>query len=60
MTDEAQDVPKRVAIVGTGLSGLTTAHLLHSDEKKRYAVTLFEQVSRLFTLSCGWHMVKGI
>lgn len=35
----------RTAIVGTGLAGLTTAHLLHNDERKRYAVTLLEQVS---------------
>jgi cation diffusion facilitator CzcD-associated flavoprotein CzcO len=34
----------RVAIIGTGLAGLTTAHLLHNDERQRYSVTLFEQV----------------
>ncbi|KAI5467948.1 hypothetical protein BGZ63DRAFT_346906 [Mariannaea sp. PMI_226] len=33
-----------VAIIGTGLAGLTTAYLLHNDDKKQYAVTLFEQV----------------
>ncbi|KAL2754103.1 hypothetical protein ACRALDRAFT_1081282 [Sodiomyces alcalophilus JCM 7366] len=37
----------RVAIVGTGLAGLTTAYLLHNDDQKRYAVTLFEQSDRL-------------
>lgn len=34
----------RVAIIGTGLAGLTTAYLLHHDRQKRYEVTLFEQV----------------
>ncbi|KAM0271948.1 hypothetical protein ACHAQH_008887 [Verticillium albo-atrum] len=27
----------RVAIIGTGLAGLTTAHLLHNDDQNRYA-----------------------
>ncbi len=36
----------RVAIVGTGLAGLTTAYLLQNDQKQRYEVTLFEQVKR--------------
>lgn len=35
----------RVAVVGTGLAGLTTAYLLQNDDQKRYSVTLFEQVS---------------
>ena len=34
----------RVAIIGTGLAGLTTAYLVHHDRQKRYEVTLFEQV----------------
>lgn len=34
----------QVAIVGTGMAGLTTAFLLHNDPQKRYEVTLFEQV----------------
>lgn len=34
----------RVAIIGTGLAGLTTAYLVHHDGRKRYGVTLFEQV----------------
>ncbi|KAL2018429.1 hypothetical protein VTK56DRAFT_848 [Thermocarpiscus australiensis] len=34
---------ERVAIVGTGFAGLTTAYLLHNDAQKRYAVTLLEQ-----------------
>jgi malic enzyme len=37
---------KRVAVIGTGLAGLTTAYLLRSDEQERYSVTLFEQVGR--------------
>lgn len=35
----------RTAIIGTGLAGLTTAYLLHNDERQRYHVTLLEQVS---------------
>ena len=35
----------RVAVVGTGLAGLTTAFLLKNDEQHRFSVTLFEQVS---------------
>lgn len=35
----------RVAIIGTGLAGLTTAYLLQNDSRNRYSVTLFEQVS---------------
>jgi hypothetical protein len=38
----------RVAIVGTGLAGLTTAYLLHRDQQQRYAITLFEQVRTFF------------
>lgn len=34
----------RVAIIGTGLAGLTTAYLLHNDARDRFRVTLFEQV----------------
>jgi NADPH-dependent glutamate synthase beta subunit-like oxidoreductase len=34
----------RVAIIGTGLAGLSTAYLLHHDKEERYEVTLFEQV----------------
>lgn len=36
-----------VAIVGTGLAGLTVAHLLQKDRDERYKVTLFEQVPSL-------------
>lgn len=34
----------KVAIVGTGLAGLTTGYALQHDERKRFKVTLFEQV----------------
>ncbi|KHN97308.1 uncharacterized protein MAM_04905 [Metarhizium album ARSEF 1941] len=37
----------RVAIIGTGLAGLTTAYLVHHDQRKRYDVTLFEQADTL-------------
>ncbi|KAI5810431.1 hypothetical protein BZA77DRAFT_254849 [Pyronema omphalodes] len=32
-----------VLVVGSGLAGLTAAHLLHNDKKQRYDVTIFEQ-----------------
>ncbi|KAF9878400.1 hypothetical protein CkaCkLH20_03892 [Colletotrichum karsti] len=41
------EAPLRVAVVGTGLAGLTTAYLLQNDERQRYAVTLFEQAESL-------------
>ncbi|KAK6224542.1 hypothetical protein QIS74_02869 [Colletotrichum tabaci] len=41
------EAPVRVAVVGTGLAGLTTAYLLQNDEQRRYAVTLFEQAESL-------------
>ncbi|KAJ5176361.1 uncharacterized protein N7482_002238 [Penicillium canariense] len=34
---------KTVAVVGTGMAGLATAHLLHQDPQKRYHVTLLEK-----------------
>ncbi|QPG94147.1 hypothetical protein C2857_004967 [Epichloe festucae Fl1] len=37
----------RVAIIGTGLAGLTTAYLLGHDKQNRFAVTLFEQAKTL-------------
>jgi predicted NAD/FAD-binding protein len=36
---------QRVAIVGSGLAGLVSAHLLHGDRRQRYAVKVFESVS---------------
>lgn len=41
------EILQRVAIIGTGLAGLSTAYLLHNDGHKRYAVTLFEQADSL-------------
>jgi 2-polyprenyl-6-methoxyphenol hydroxylase-like FAD-dependent oxidoreductase len=37
--------PRSVAVVGTGMAGLTTAHLLHQDHERHYQVTLLEKVS---------------
>lgn len=47
----------RVAIIGTGLAGLTTAYLLHQDKQKRYEVTLFEQVLTLSLTHKIWEML---
>ncbi|CAI0643642.1 unnamed protein product [Colletotrichum noveboracense] len=41
------NAPQRVAIIGTGLAGLTVAYLLHNDKERRYAVTLLEQAESL-------------
>lgn len=41
-----REAPVRVAVVGTGLAGLTAAYILQNDEHQRYAVTLFEQVGK--------------
>ncbi|KXH51287.1 hypothetical protein CNYM01_05221 [Colletotrichum nymphaeae SA-01] len=43
----SRQAPLRVAVVGTGLAGLSTAYLLQNDEQRRYAVTLFEQAESL-------------
>ena len=49
MNTSSNDDPHstRVAIIGTGLAGLTTAYLLQNDDKQRYSVTIFEQVRPL-------------
>ncbi|KAJ5095262.1 hypothetical protein N7532_007553 [Penicillium argentinense] len=39
--------PRSVAIVGTGMAGLTTAHLLHRDPESRYEVTLLEKQDKI-------------
>ncbi|WYZ37683.1 hypothetical protein EsH8_II_001189 [Colletotrichum jinshuiense] len=39
--------PLRVAVVGTGLAGLTAAYILQNDERQRYDVTLLEQAESL-------------
>lgn len=38
----------RVAIIGTGMAGLVTAHLLAQDPRQRYHITVFEKVLYLF------------
>ncbi|KAK1249549.1 hypothetical protein MKX07_003065 [Trichoderma sp. CBMAI-0711] len=48
----------RVAIIGTGLAGLTTAYLLHRDSQKRYEVTLFEQAPK-FSLDAASVTIKN-
>lgn len=35
---------QKVAIIGSGMAGLATAHLLHHDPHQRYSVTVFESV----------------
>ncbi|RDA84987.1 hypothetical protein CP532_3895 [Ophiocordyceps camponoti-leonardi (nom. inval.)] len=47
MDGDDVDGRQRVAIIGTGLAGLTTAHLLHSDVQRRYRVTLFDKADSL-------------
>jgi hypothetical protein len=42
---------ERVAIIGSGLAGLLSAHLLHGDRKQRYAVKVFESVRRVLFAS---------
>ncbi|KAL7807463.1 hypothetical protein V8C26DRAFT_414916 [Trichoderma gracile] len=48
----------RVAIIGTGLAGLTTAYLLHHDSQKCYEVTLFEQAPK-FSLDAASVTIKN-
>ena len=42
---ESKQPRKRVAVIGSGLAGLTAAYLLQRDPKQRYEVTVFESVS---------------
>ena len=35
---------QRVAVIGSGMAGLTTAMLLNSDREGRYTVAVFESV----------------
>lgn len=35
----------KVAVIGSGLAGLTAAYLLARDAEKRYSVEIFEMVS---------------
>ena len=41
----------RIAVVGSGLAGLTTAWLLATDPKRRFDVEVYESVSRFPSLS---------
>ncbi|KAF2853344.1 FAD/NAD(P)-binding domain-containing protein [Plenodomus tracheiphilus IPT5] len=44
--------PQRVAVVGSGLAGLLSAHLLARDGRQRYAVTIYES-GRSFSLDAA-------
>lgn len=44
MTSTKSSVKQKVAVVGSGMAGLVTAHLLHNDMRQRYSVTVFESV----------------
>ncbi|KAH8123846.1 hypothetical protein FP744_10000839 [Trichoderma asperellum] len=55
---DARSDRSRVAIIGTGLAGLTTAYLLHQDQQKRYDVTLFEQAPK-FSLDAASVTLKN-
>lgn len=46
-TEPPGSAQKKVAVVGSGLAGLATAHLLHGDQHQRYAVTVLECVRYL-------------
>jgi hypothetical protein len=35
---------RTVAVIGSGMAGLVTAHLLHNDPRQRYQVQLLEKV----------------
>jgi len=39
---------KQVAVIGSGMAGLVVAYLLQRDVKRRYAVTVLEEVFRRF------------
>jgi 2-polyprenyl-6-methoxyphenol hydroxylase-like FAD-dependent oxidoreductase len=45
MTANAES-KQRVAVVGSGMAGLVTAHLLSQDGRRRYSVKVFESVGR--------------
>jgi predicted NAD/FAD-binding protein len=52
MTFRKSERKYKVAIVGSGMAGLVTAHLIHHDLHQRYCVTIFESVcmARMFKL----------
>jgi 2-polyprenyl-6-methoxyphenol hydroxylase-like FAD-dependent oxidoreductase len=35
---------RTVAVIGSGMAGLVTAHLLHNDPQQRYQVQVLEKV----------------
>lgn len=35
---------RTVAVIGSGMAGLVTAHLLHNDPQQRYHVQVLEKV----------------
>lgn len=43
-SSKKSNAEQKVAIVGSGMAGLVTAHLLHNDMHQRYSVTVFESV----------------
>ncbi|KAF4594920.1 Amine oxidase [Ophiocordyceps camponoti-floridani] len=46
-SSEGDDDNITVAVIGTGLAGLTAAHLLQNDHQHRYRVTLFDKAKNL-------------
>lgn len=53
MTSTKSSVKQKVAVVGSGMAGLVTAHLLHNDMQQRYSVTVFESVRMYILDSSG-------
>lgn len=45
MNMESCQQQQRVAVVGSGMAGLVTAHLLQQDRSQRYSIKVFESVS---------------
>lgn len=50
----------RVAVVGSGMAGLVTAHLLKQDRRKRYAVKVFESVCRAIAADNSHHVSDSV
>src|SRR5690348_6531042 len=51
MTVTKSKATQKVAIVGSGMAGLATAHILRHDVHQRYSVTVFESVRMPQTLT---------
>ncbi|KAG6315660.1 hypothetical protein E4U22_007686 [Claviceps purpurea] len=49
----------RVAVVGTGLAGLSTAYLLDQDKQKRFSVTVFEKTNAFSLDAASITMLHG-